>query len=148
MARTHDGIQTPLPPNVSSLMLGVLVLAGGVATAIFAPSPVAAGCAGAPITLIGLLMLLNQVSGKRRVRITNSKLLVEDERLVMGFLIGPSKDRVTWPDLQGVELAEGVLIVRGREGHELRLGEGCPPEELAELKERIGRAVEAFDPEL
>lgn len=144
MARTHDGIQTPLPPNVSSLALGVLVLAGGIATAVFAPSPVAAGCAGAPIGLIGLLMLLNQVNGKRRVRITHSKLLVEDERLVMGFLIGPSKDRVAWPDLQGVEISDGVLVVKGKAGHELRVGEGCPTEELQEFKERIGKAAESF----
>ncbi len=144
MARTHDGIQTPLSPSVSSLALGALVLAGGVATMIFSPSAIAGGCAGAPITLIGLLMMINQISGKRRVRITHSKLLVEDERLVMGFLVGPSKDRVAWPDLQDVQVTDGVLVVKGKAGHELRVGEGCPAEELTEFKERIGKAVEAF----
>ena len=142
MARTRDGIQTPLPPSPMGLLLGLIVLGGGIAASILA-SP----CAGVPVAVIGALMLLNQVNGKRRVRVTFSKLLVEDERLVMGFLIGPSKQRVAWTDYGGAAIDSGQLVVKDKRGGELKVGAGVDEAILTELIGRIEEAVERHDKE-
>ncbi|MBX2799282.1 MAG: hypothetical protein KTR31_16525 [Myxococcales bacterium] len=138
MARTHDGIQTPLPPSPTGIGLGLAVLIGGIAASFFFL------CAGIPIVIVGLLMLVNQLNGKSRVRLTFSKLLVENERLVMGFLVGPAKQRVAWPDLKGVEVTDGVVVVTSSTGDALRLGEGCPDDELQELKARIEESAQRY----
>lgn len=94
--------------------------------------------------LVGLLMLLNQARGKHRVRITHSKLLVEDERLVWGFLIGPSKSRVMWADFAAAELGDAELVVKDKAGGVLRVGRGCTVPELTELKTRVEQAAQRF----
>jgi hypothetical protein len=93
--------------------------------------------------VFGLLTVGNQLGGVTRVRVTFSKLLVEDERPVMGFLIGPSKRRIPWGEFQGVEVSGGQVVARGK-GTTLELGAGCPEPELAELARKIREAAERY----
>ncbi|MEQ1507154.1 MAG: hypothetical protein ABMB14_33305, partial [Myxococcota bacterium] len=89
MGLTHDGLQTPLPPSRVSQLVGLAILAGGVALCVESW-----WCTGLSVAVIGALVVGNQLGGITRVRVTFSKLLVENERPVMGFLIGPSKKRI------------------------------------------------------
>lgn len=139
MPITHDGLQMPLPPSTQGLGLGLLVLVGGIAASVFGQL-----CLGIPAILIGLLMVVNQVNGTSRTRVTFSKLLIEDERLVMGFLVGPSKRRIQWGDLSSVDVADGELVIRGHGGSELRTGKGCTQEELEQLKLKIEEAARRY----
>ena len=143
MARTHDGIQTPLPPSPVGLGVGAVVLLAGIGMSVSGLGL----CFGIPVAIVGALMLGNQVNGKTRVRITFSKLLVEDERPVMGFLVGPSKQRVTWPELQGVSVEDGEVVVEAAGGREVRVGKGQPDDELQELAKRIEEASARFEAE-
>ena len=140
--RTHDGVQAPLPPSLPGAAAGVAVVAVGVAVGVFG-----GWCFGAPILPIGLLMVLNQVRGKHRVRLTFSKLLVEDERLVWGFLVGPGKSRIAWEDYAGAEVQGHELVVKDKQGGELRVGQGCTEPELQELKERVEVSAKRFHEE-
>jgi hypothetical protein len=88
-------------------------------------------------------MVGNQLGGVTRTRITFSKLLVEDERPVMGFLIGPSKRRIAWGDYESVEVANGLVVAKGK-GTTLELGKGSTPAELEELARRIRDAAQRF----
>jgi hypothetical protein len=137
--RTHDGVQAPLPPSIPSALMGVVVLGGGVAAGMFF-----SWCVGAPLIPIGALMVLNQARGKHRVRLTFSKLLVEDERLVWGFLVGPAKRRIAWEDYAGAEVQGHELVVKDKQGGELRIGQGCPTPELEELKGRVEESATRF----
>src|SRR6187397_2233986 len=116
MSLTHDGIQTPLPPSRLWQLIGVLVLAGGVWLAVKSSL-----CPAIAVLVIGALMVGNQLGGVTRVRITFSKLLVEDERPVMGFLIGPSKRRIGWEELETVDVREGQVVAKGKK-NTLELG--------------------------
>lgn len=139
MPITHDGLQTPLPPSPQGLGIGLVVLAGGVAAAVFGQL-----CIAVPVLLIGTLMVVNQVNGTSRTRVTFSKLLIEDERLVMGFLVGPSKRRIQWQDLASVDVVDGEVVIKGHTGSELRTGKGCTPEELEQLKGKIEEAARLY----
>ena len=139
MALTHDGIQTPLPPSPQGLGIGLLLVVGGFVTIIMGGA-----CIGGPAILIGALMVVNQINGKSRTRVTFSKLLLEEERLVVGFLVGPSKRRITWPDLASVGVEGDEVVVKGHSGAELRVGKGCTPEELDTLKGRIEDAARRY----
>lgn len=134
MATTHDGLQTPLPPNRTWQLIGIAVLAGGVAACVFLRG--AWLCPAITVIVVGLLMVGNQLSGITRVRITFSKLLVEDERPVMGFLVGPSKRRIPWDELQTVDVAGGRVVAVGKDTT-LELGEGSSEPELQELARKI-----------
>ena len=138
MPLTHDGLQTPLPPSRLWQLAGVLVLAGGVAWGVYG-----SWCPASAVLFVGVLMVANQLGGVTRVRITFSKLLVENERPVMGFLIGPAKQRIPWEEFQGVEVKGDHVVAKGTSA-ELELGKGSPPAELAELSRRITDAAERF----
>lgn len=140
MAQTRDGIQTPYPPNPVGLGLGALVTAAGVGALVVDGSY---WCVAVPALIVGVLMIANQFGGVTRVRVTHSKLLVEDERLVMGFLVGPAKRRIAWSDYQGAEVVDGEVVVKGQ-SNELRVGKGVAQPELDELVRRIGDAEKNY----
>ncbi len=141
MPLTHDGLQTPLPPSRPWQLAGLLVLAAGIALGVYG-----SWCTASAVLLIGVLMVANQLGGVTRVRVTFSKLLVENERPVMGFLIGPAKQRIPWEEFQGVEVQGDRVVAKGK-SEELELGKGSPPAELAELSRRIQDAAERFKTE-
>jgi hypothetical protein len=138
MALTHDGLQEPLPPSRLWQLIGLGVIAGGVAMIASAWY-----CTGISVLILGLLTLGNQLGGVTRVRVTFSKLLVEHERPVVGFLIGPVKQRIPWEEFQGVEVAGGKVVAKGR-STTLELGEGRPEGELRELSQKITDAAERW----
>jgi hypothetical protein len=138
MALTHDGLQTPLAPSRVWQLASVVVLAAGVWLAVNSSL-----CPAIGVLVIGALMLANQTGGVTRTRITFSKLLVEDERPVMGFLIGPSKRRIAWGDFESVEVQNGEVVAKGK-GTTLELGKGSTPEDLEELARRIRDAAQRF----
>lgn len=138
MSLTHDGLQTRLAPSPVSILLGLLVTAGAIG--MFSQSW---WCAGSGVLVFGLLMLLNQASGVTRVRVTFSKLLIEDERLVMGFLIGPSKRRIPWEEFERVEVSGGKIVAKGKK-NDLTFGEGLKEDELKELSRKIEAAAQRF----
>jgi len=141
MATTRDGIQTPYPPNPVGLGLGVLVAGAGIAALVGLPGM---WCAAVPAVIVGVLMVVNQFGGVTRVRVTHSKLLVEDERLVMGFLVGPAKRRVAWTDYDGAEVVDGEVVVKDKSGGALTVGKGVPEAELGELVRRIEEAEQNY----
>lgn len=141
MALTHDGLQEPLPPSRLWQLIGLLVIAGGVTMLISGWY-----CTGAGVLLVGLLTLGNQLGGITRVRVTFSKLLVERERPVVGFLIGPVKQRIPWEEFEGVEVSGGKVVAKGR-SNTLELGEGRPEAELRELALKISAAAERWQAE-
>jgi hypothetical protein len=142
MALTHDGLQTPLPPNRAWQLGGLAALAAGIWLGV-SVSGAAGLCPGLSLGLFGLLVLGDQLGGVTRVRVTHSKLLVEHERPVRGFLIGPIKDRIPWKEFQGVEVAGGQVIAKGT-GGQLELGKGQPESDLTELARKIRDAAERF----
>lgn len=144
MATTRDGIQTPYPPSPTGIGLGVLVTAAGVAALVGMPGTPSLWCAALPATIVGILMVVNQFKGISRVRVTHSKLLVEDERLVMGFLVGPAKRRVAWKEYAGAEVVDGEVVVKDDKGGALKVGQGVPQAELEELLRRIVEAEKNF----
>ena len=141
MPVTHDGLQTPLPPSRASQAVGVLLLIG-------AGALIWQGwyCTSIGLLVAGLLVVGNQMGGVTRVRVTFSKLLVEDERPVMGFLIGPSKRRIPWEEFTGVEVAGGKVVAKGK-NTTLELGDGCAEGELQDLARKIRTAAERFEQE-
>lgn len=142
MALTHDGLQTPLPPNRAWQLGGLAALAGGVALCVQVGG--AAGlCPGLSLALFGLLVLGDQLGGVTRVRVTHSKLLVEHERPVRGFLIGPIKDRIQWKEFQGVEVVGGQLVAKGSK-NSIQVGQGQPEGDLQELARKIKDAADRF----
>ena len=141
MALTHDGLQTPLAPSRVWQLAAVIVLVAGVWLAVNSSL-----CPAIAVLVVGALMLANQMGGVTRTRITFSKLLVEDERPVMGFLIGPSKRRIAWGDFESVEVRDGEVVAKGK-GTTLELGKGSKPEDLEELARRIKDAAQRFKEE-
>lgn len=144
MASTHDGLQTPLPPNRVSQLVGLLVLVGGIAIGV--TKGASWWCPAIVVATIGALVFGNQLGGVTRIRVTFSKLLVENERPVMGFLIGPSKQRIAWGDFEGVEVAGGKVIAKGKPSP-LELAAGQPQADLEELARKITAAAERFKTE-
>lgn len=141
MAITHDGIQVPLPPSRVQQRAGLGLLAGAIALG-------ALGwyCVGSSVFVVGALVFGNQLGGVTRVRVTFSKLLVEDERPVRGFLIGPSKRRIPWEEFTAVEVTGDKVIARGRTTT-LELGHGQPAAELESLAQKIREGAERFERE-
>ncbi|MEZ4240959.1 MAG: hypothetical protein R3F59_33340 [Myxococcota bacterium] len=143
MALTHDGLHRPLPPNRVAQLVGLLLV--GVAIAAFTQGG-AWICAGLTGLVIGALVFANQLGGVSRTRVTFSKLLVEDERPVMGFLVGPSKRRIPWEEFEGVEVAGGKVVAKGK-STTLELGEGAAEPDLQELARKIRDAAERYEKE-
>jgi hypothetical protein len=144
MASTHDGLQIPLPPNRVAQLVGLGVLAGGIALGVVKGA--SWWCPAAVVALIGLLVFANQLSGVTRIRVTFSKLLVEDERPVMGFLIGPSKRRIGWKEFQGAEVVGDHVVAKGG-STVLELAKGEPESDRRELVTKILAAAERFKAE-
>ena len=142
MSLTHDGLQTPLPPSRLWQLIGLAVLVGGVVWCVSARG--AWLCPAISVVLVGILMFGNQLGGVTRVRITFSKLLIEDERPVMGFLIGPSKRRIPWEELKTVEVVGDQVVATGTKPPPLELGKGSAPAELEDLVRRIKDAAARF----
>lgn len=143
MALTHDGIATPLSPNPVWLGIGGACLVGGLALAITQTTLLG----GIAACVLGLATAATQIGGTRRVRITWSKLLIEDERPVRTALIGPSKVRVPWPELAEVSVAEDHILVKRTDGGTVTIGQGCPKTELENLARRIIEAGDRFKSE-
>lgn len=143
MSLTHDGLQRPLPPNRVAQLVGLALVAGGIGVCTLGGGWICAGISG---IVFGLLTVGNQLGGVTRARVTFSKLLVEDERPVMGFLIGPSKRRIPWEEFESVEVAGGKVVAKGKQAT-LELGEGAPAPELHELARKIRDAAERFERE-
>jgi hypothetical protein len=138
MALTHDGLSEPLPPSRLWQLIGLLITAGGVALLW-----IGWYCTGVSVLLLGLLTFGNQLGGVTRVRVTFSKLLLEHERPVVGFLIGPVKQRIPWDEFQTVDVAGGKVVAKGR-STTLELGAGRPESELEELSRKIRDAAERW----
>jgi hypothetical protein len=149
MSVTHDGLQRPLPPNRIAQIVGLALFAAGIAVSGLAlTGGIAAGwsCAGISGVIFGLLTVGNQLGGVTRARVTFSKLLVEDERPVMGFLIGPSKRRIPWEEFESVEVVGGRVVAKGKQ-NTLEIGDGAPEPDLQELARKIRDAAERFERE-
>ena len=138
MALTHDGMSEPLPPSRLWQLVGLLITVGGVALLV-----IDWYCIGLSVLVIGLLTFGNQLGGVTRVRVTFSKLLIEHERPVVGFLIGPVKQRIPWEEFQSVEVSGGKVLAKGR-STTLELGAGRPEGELLELSRKIEGAAERW----
>lgn len=137
MAITHDGVQQPLPPSRLWQLVGLGVLVGGIALVLQGGG---LACLGSVAALFGLLTVGNQLGGVTRVRVTFSKLLVEHERPVVGFLIGPVKQRIPWEELLDVVVEGGEVVAKGR-STTLQLAKGHSGPELEELARKIRDAA-------
>lgn len=126
-------------------LVGLAVTAAGVALCV--QGGAAGWCSGLTVATLGVLTFANQFASVTRVRVTSSKLLVEDERLVMGFLIGPSKRRIPWQEFEDVTVAGGKLTAKGKSAV-LEVGSGCTEAELNELSRMIRDKVQAYRDEL
>lgn len=141
MATTRDGLKLPYPPDAQWLAIGVVLLIAGVVVML---SGVLPGPGGLVVGLFSILMggivLINQ-KGIKRIRATNSKLLVENERLVRGFLIGPRKERIAWSDVTGLSVEGDALKVDTATGAQL-IAKGASASDLAYLKDKVESAIE------
>ena len=135
MPTTHDGISCSLPPNPVRLVIGAALLAGG---AWMGASR--SWLMGAPVILGGALVVLNQF-GSRRVRVIESKLLVEDMHLVMGLLIGPTRNRVEWDKAKAVKVEGGALRVE-TDGAPFVTAQGASKDDLEFLRARADAAFQ------
>jgi hypothetical protein len=141
MASTHDGIQTPLAPSRLQQLLSLVGLAAAVGLGWQGWY-----CTGSGLFVIAALVFGNQLGGVTRVRVTFSKLLVEDERPVRGFLIGPSKSRIPWEEFTGVDVLADRVVAKGK-STTLTLGLGRPADELEGLAKKIREGAERFERE-
>ncbi len=131
---TPDGYTEPMSPRPLGLAIGAVIALIGLG-AVFQGYL----CLGSGLVLLGGLTMLNE-TGTRRIRVTRSKLLIEDESRVRGILIGPRRTRFAWPDTTEVTLEADCVKLHTRDGQVLELGKGGPPHELQKLKNRIDQA--------
>lgn len=136
MPLTHDGLQTALPPNRLAQVVGAALVVAPLALW----GTLGGACVALPVALVGALVVVNQLNSTSRARVTTSKLLIEDERWIMGFLVGPSKRRMAYKDLSEIEVANGQIHLRDGKGDTLSFGAGCTDQELESVKERIETA--------
>jgi hypothetical protein len=130
MAITHDGITCRLPPSLPRVAVGFAALgcAGWlVSTGQYLP--------GGGLGFFALLYLLNQI-GSRRIRVIDSKLLVEDEHLLLNLLIGPSRRRINWTEVKSVHVDSGRLRLE-TSGSPFITAQGASAEDLESLRARI-----------
>jgi hypothetical protein len=139
VAATHDGLLLDLQADPVGMGLALLALAAaGVAGWLWV-----GWCVASPVMLVLALVAVDRARGNRRVRVTQSKLLIEDTRPVRGFLIGPSRNRVTWAELESSRIEGETLTVRAKDGREVVVASGVPGTDLAELVAKIERAQAA-----
>ncbi|MEQ1571682.1 MAG: hypothetical protein ABMA64_38995 [Myxococcota bacterium] len=134
----------PLPPNRVAQLIGLAILVGG--TAVGVTQGASWWCPALILMTIGGLVFGNQLGGVTRIRVTFSKLLVENERPVMGFLIGPSKKRIGWEEFTGVEVVGDKVVARGKPV-DLELAQGEPAADLQELATKIAAAAARYESE-
>ncbi len=128
---TADGYIEPMQPRASGLAIGAVVALAG-----FPVSWFLTACLGMPLVVVGLLMMLNE-RGQRRFRVTRTKLLIEDEPMIRGFIIGPIRNRIPWEDVQSVEQeGNGVKLVT-KDGTVHQLAEGGNEQEIERFLGRI-----------
>lgn len=128
---TSDGYTEPMTPRPAGLAIGVLVLVGGVAAVL-----VGWMCLGAMLVVFGALTALNE-TGTQRIRVTRSKLLIEEESRVRGLLIGPRRTRVTWDETAEVVRETDHVRLVANDGSVIVLAKGGDANELDKLKLRI-----------
>ena len=135
MKFTSDGYTEPMSPRPLGLLLGAVILLGGIAA-------LATGwmCTGMALVVLGPLFLLNE-TGTRRIRVTRTKLLIEEESRVRGLLIGPRRSRMAWKETESIEQTSTSIVLKGAEKTWV-LAEGAPALELSKLKARIEQAKE------
>lgn len=138
MQMTPDGYLQPLPLNPVPLGIGGLIVAAGIGAAV-------SGWAilGVPLVLLGLLWAGN-AWGKRRVRVTRSKLLIEDDPLVRGFLIGPHRSRVAWDETESVGVAGDHVRLVAKGGAVTELAKGASAADLEKLLQRIQITMDLY----
>lgn len=139
MQFTPDGYVEPLPPRPIGLVIGAVLVLGAVGIGVMGW-----WCPAIPLALVGILFGVNE-GGKRRIRVTRPRLLMEDESRVRGLLIGPSRDRVEWAETQSVELLDDSIRVTSTSGRVVVLGKGGPKKELEKLFGRIEQVRNATD---
>lgn len=133
---TTDGYMEPMKPRPLGAALGIMVALVALPLAWFAT-----WCIGLPLFFIGALMVANE-KGQRRYRVTRTKLLIEDEPLIRGFVIGPIRNRIPWGEVSSVEHTGSSVKILTADGRELLLGEGGTEQELAKFFNRIELARE------
>ena len=139
MPTTHDGISCRLPLRIPRFAVGVALLAAGAwAAATAAVHPVAGGA----LALVGLVLALNQL-GSRRVRVIESKLLVEDMHLLTGLLIGPTRTRIEWDKVKAIRVDGGALRL-DTDGAPFVTAQGASAADLAFLKDKADFAYTRF----
>lgn len=136
MQMTSDGYLEPLPFDPVPLGIGAAIVAAGAAVG-WVWHPVGA----IPLVLLGLLWGGN-AWGHRRVRVTRSKLLIEEDPLVRGFLIGPRRSRVQWEETESVEVAGDCVKLVAKGGRVVELAKGAALEDLEKLLQRIRISME------
>jgi hypothetical protein len=120
-----------MKPRPAGLAIGLVVAVVGLPVTWFVSA-----CLGLPLTVVGVLMMANE-RGQRRFRVTRTKLLIEDEPLIRGFVIGPIRNRIPWEDVQSVEQeGSGVNLVT-KDGTVHRLAEGGTEQELERFLGRL-----------
>lgn len=133
---TPDGYTEPMSPRPAGLGVGALLLLAGLGGVAFGWL-----CLGSALVLVGGLAMLNE-TGTKRIRVTRSKLLIEEESRVRGLLIGPRRERMTWTETQDVTLESDHIVLTGNDGAKLVIGKGGPANELQKLKNRIDQSRE------
>lgn len=138
MQMTPDGYLVPLPLNPAPLGIGAVIVVAGVGAC-------ATGwwIVGVPLIGLGVLWAMN-ARATRRVRVTRSKLLMEDDPLVRGFLIGPHRNRVAWDETASVELAGDHVKLVAKDGRVVELARGASAKDLENLLQRIRISMELY----
>lgn len=138
MQMTPDGYLVPLPINPAPLGIGAVITLAGIGA-----SATGWWILGVPLIGLGILWALN-ARATRRVRVTRSKLLMEDDPLVRGFLIGPHRNRVAWDETASVELAGDHVKLTTKDGRVVELARGASTKDLENLLQRIRISMELF----
>ncbi|MCB9676052.1 MAG: hypothetical protein H6737_13095 [Alphaproteobacteria bacterium] len=134
---TADGYIEPMKPRMGGIAIGAVL-----ALASFPAGWFVSWCLAAPLLVVGLGMMANE-RGQRRYRVTRTKLLIEDEPMIRGFVIGPIRNRIPWDEVEKVEReGQALKLVRKAGGEPLLLGQGGSDQELEKLLNRIDVALE------
>lgn len=131
MQFTPDGYTKPLAPRPSRLAVGGALFVVGIALGYLLSL-----CLGTVVSAVGILVLLNE-GGQQRIRVTRSKLLMEDEYRIWGLLIGPVRSRVRSEDLEDVRIEGESLVLTRSDGSTETIAEGAPADRLNQLRNRI-----------
>ncbi len=133
---TVDGYTEAMKPRPSGVAMGAAVMVVSLVVSWFATL-----CVGIPLLLIGAMMIANE-RGQRRYRVTSSQLLIEDEPLVRGFIIGPIRNRIPWDAVKEVGREGQAVKLSTTDGRTLLLGEGGTEQELERFLGRIKVSME------